>query len=242
MSVSAPAAEKANGLSTVVNVITAPVEAFETLRVAPMWGWAFIIAVVLTAVGQYLAMPAVVHAMQATWPAQVAADPRLATLSAAQQQNALNMATAVIKFSWLFSPVILLIDALVFTIIMLIFKAIGRGSAGFKQLWCAAMNVSVISVGIASLLSGVIAVVRGASNYNTMADAYKAIPSLAWIVPVTGAKAAAFLAGFNAISIWGAVVLAVAMMYVAKTSKVNGAICAFVVLCASSALLAWGAR
>ena len=39
------AAPKANGLSTLLNVIAAPKEAFETLKVAPTWGWAMIVAI-----------------------------------------------------------------------------------------------------------------------------------------------------------------------------------------------------
>jgi len=239
---SAPAAGKANGLSTVVNVIAAPREAFETLRVSPMWGWALVVAVVLTAIGQYLSTPAALHAIQASWPAQVAASPQLSGQSPEAQQNALNISLGVVKWLWLFSPVIVIIGALVSTIVMLIFNAIGRGNAGFKQLWSAAMNIAVVSAGVSSLLNGLIAVVRGPSSYNSTVAAYKAVPSLAWLVPQGAVKMTAFLAGFSVVGIWAAVLVAMAMMYVANTSKAVGAICALVMLCIGSAFLAWGAR
>jgi hypothetical protein len=241
MAVSAPVPRRANGLVTVADVITAPRDAFQTLRLSPMWGWAFIIAAVLTAIGQYLGTPATIHAIQASWPAQVAASPQLAGASAQAQQNALNISTSVIRIAWLFAPVIVLIGAFIASIIMLIFRSMG-GDAGYKQLWCAAMNIAVVSAGIGSLLNGLIAVVRGPASYSSTADAYRAIPSLAWLAPHAGVKLSAFLAGFGVVNIWAAVLTAMAMVYVARTSKATAAICAFVILCCLSAFLAWGAR
>ncbi len=242
MGISVPAAGKANGFSTVVNVITAPREAFETLRISPMWGWAFVAAVVLTAIGQYLAMPATVHAMQASWPAQMASNPQLAGASPQAQRSALNISLAFIKWSWVWSPLVVLVGALVAAIVMFIFKAIGRGDAGFKQMWCAAMNVAVVSAGVSSLVTGLIAVVRGADSYNATADAYRALPSLAWLVPQAAAKTSAFLAGFNVISIWAAVLIVVAMVHLAKTSAALGTVCAIVMLCIGAGALTLGAR
>jgi hypothetical protein len=227
MGVSAPAA-KANGLSTVVNVIASPREAFETLRVVPMWGWAFIITAALAMLGQYLAMPATIHAVQASWPAQVAANPKLAALTPDQQQKYLTITTNFMHYTWIIGVISGLVGALLQTIIMLVFRTIGKGSASFKQLWCASMNVCVIGVGMYSLLSGLIAVVRGPAAYNSVADAMRAIPSLAWVAPGASTKTIAFLAAFNVVSVWGAVVLAIAMMAVAKVSKGNAAACAVV--------------
>ncbi len=242
MSVSAPAASNANGLSTVLNVITAPREAFETLRPSPMWGWAFLVATVLTAIGQYLAMPATVHAMQASWPAQVASNPQLAGAPPSAQQNALNISIAIVRWSWVWSPIIVLVGALVAAIVMVIFKALGRGDAGFKQLWCAAMNVAVVSAGVSSLIMGLIAVVRGAASYETTRDAYKAIPSLAWLVPQAGLKLSAFLAGINVVSVWATVLIAMAMIYVARTSRGAAAACGLVMLAIGAGFLSLSAR
>ncbi len=226
MAVSAPAAGKANGLSTVVNVLVAPKEAFETLRVIPTWGWAFIVACVLAMIGQYIATPAAVHALQASWPAQVASNPQLAAMTPAQQQRGLAFGMTFVRYFWLFMPIAVLIGALLQSVIMLIFKAAGKGDAGFKQLWCAAMNCLVIGVGMYSLVNGLIAVVRGASAYSSAGDTMRAIPSLAWIAPGASLKVVAFLAAFNVISIWGAVVLAIAMMNVARVSRANAVACA----------------
>ncbi len=228
MGVSAPAAVKANGLSTVANVLAAPREAFETLRVSPMWGWALVIAVLLATLGQYLATPATIHAVQASWPAQVAANPRLAALTPAQQQHALDVTLSALRFGWIITPITVLVVALLQSIIMLVFRAAGKGDATFKQLWCASVNLTVIGVGMYGLLNGLIALVRGAASYNSVTDAMRAIPSLAWLAPAAPLKTVAFLAAFNVVSLWGAIVLAVAMMYVARVSKANAAACAIV--------------
>ncbi len=242
MSVSTPAAPRANGAVTALNVVAAPREAFETLRIAPMWGWAFVIAAVLSCIGQYLSTPATIHALQGGWPAMVASNPGLAGLTPDQQQRYLNGILGFTKWAWIFSIIYIFLGALVTTIVMLIFKAIGRGDAGFKQLWCAAMNIAVVSLGVYSILNGLIALVRGAASYNSTADAYRAIPSLAWLVPHASIKATAFLAAFSVTGIWSAVLIAMAMIYVARTSKVTGSICGLTVLVISGLLISLGAR
>ena len=238
MSVSTPAAPKANGAVTALNVIVAPREAFEALRVAPTWGWALLITLVLTAFGTYLSTNATIHAEQMSWPAQVAANPALAGMSPEQQQHQLTVVTAFMRWTWIFSFITIFIAVLVSTIVMLIFKAIARGDAGFKQLWCAAMNIAVVSLGVYSILAGLVALVRGASSYNSTADLYRAVPSLAWLVPQAGVKTAAFLAAFNITGIWAAVLVAMALMYVARASKPAAAVCGVAMLLVSGGLLA----
>jgi uncharacterized membrane protein YjjP (DUF1212 family) len=61
-------------------------------------------------------------------------------------------------------------------------------------------------------------------------------------MPHATVKVSAFLAAFSVISIWAAVLLAMAMIYVARTSKVNATICAVVMLVVGGGFLAWGAR
>lgn len=242
MGVSTPVTSKANGLTTVVNVITSPREAFETLRIAPTWGWAFVIATVLAAIGQYLATPATVHAVQTVFPQQIASNPQLAGMTPEQQQRALVMSLSFVRFAWLFTPISVLLVALISSIVMLIFKAIGRGDATFKQLWCAAMNISVVGIGIYGILAGLIAMVRGAASYTSTLDAYRAVPGLTWLASNAGTKVVAFLSAFNVVGIWAAVLVTLAMMYVAKTSKVNGVLCAVAGLLVGGAFLAWTAR
>ncbi|HEU5480738.1 MAG TPA: hypothetical protein VFU90_12920, partial [Candidatus Tumulicola sp.] len=87
MGVSAPAAAKTGGLSTVVDTIAAPADAFERLRTMPTWGWALIVAIVLMVIGTVLQLPAQHHA--ATSQVQHMVDgPLFAKATAEQQQNA----------------------------------------------------------------------------------------------------------------------------------------------------------
>jgi hypothetical protein len=73
-------------------------------------------------------------------------------------------------------------------------------------------------------------------------DAYRAVPGLTWLAPHAGIKTIAFLSAFNVIGIWAAVLVAMALMYVAKTSKATGTICAIVMLCVTGGFLALAAR
>lgn len=242
MSASMPSAVKANGFSTVLDVITSPTKAFETLRAVPMWGWAYIVTAVLCMIGQYLGAPAIAHALQAGWPAQIAANPKLAAMTPEQQQQGLKFALVGIQWAWLIVPVIALLAALLQTIIMMIFKAAGRSDATFKQLWCAAMNTMVVGFGLYSIVNGLIIMVRGPQSFNSTMDTMRAMPSLAWFAPAANVKLAAFLAAFNVMSIWGAVLLALAMIHVARVSRGNAIACAVVTTALAGLYFAWGAR
>ncbi len=83
-------------------------------------------------------------------------------MTPAQQQRGLSFALTGVRYAWLFMPLIVLISCLVETVIMMIFNAAGKGSATFKQLWCASMNTLVVGSGVYSIVSGLVAVVRGA--------------------------------------------------------------------------------
>lgn len=229
MSVTAPAAPaKTNGLTTVLDVITSPAKAFETLRAVPMWGWAYIITCILAMIGQYLATAGVMHAITAGWPAQVAANPQLAAMTPEQQQRGLQFAMAAVKWAWLFTPVILLFCALLQSVLMLIFKAIGRGDASFKQLWASAMNTLLVGFGLYNIVYGLIVVVRGPASFNSSQALITSVPGLSWLVPGAPLKLAAFLGAFNIFAIWGAVLLTMAMTTVARTNRAVGIGCAVV--------------
>lgn len=210
---------KANGLKTALDTIIAPKEAFEALRVAPTWGWAFIITVVLFAAGAFIMTPALIHAMQAGWPAQVAADPRMAQMTPEQQQNALNIGVSVTRFAWIFALFEVPVIALITTVVLLIFKAIGRGDAGFGKLWALAVNVAVPTLGLGAIVLGVITIVRGADSFSSNLEVQTAMPSLAMLAPGAPLKLHAFLAMFTPFTIWQLWLLATGMTIVARVSR-----------------------
>ncbi|MDQ2871792.1 MAG: YIP1 family protein [Candidatus Eremiobacteraeota bacterium] len=212
------AGKKPNGLSTVIDVIAAPKTAFETLREAPMWGWAFVITAILSIIGTYLALPVTLHVFEIMFRHQMATSPNASQLTPEQIQKSMRFSEALVRNGFLFAPVGVLIGVLVQTVIMLIFKAIGRGTAGFKQLWCSAMNAAVV-VGLYYVVYGVILMLRGPDSFSSTTESLLAMPSLGWLMPHGPVKLVTFLATFNPFYIWSSVLIGVAMSVVARVSR-----------------------
>jgi hypothetical protein len=210
---------KADGLKTALDTIVAPGEAFERLRSAPTWGWAYLITLVLYMLGSFLLIPAIVHGTQAGWAAQVAENPRLAALSPDQLRNALNISITVVRFAWLFPLIVLPLYILIQTIVLLVFKAIGRGDAGFGQIWAAVTNITVPTLGIGAVVLALIAIVRGADSFGTSFEVQTAMPSLAMLAPGAPVKLHGFLAAFTPFTLWGAWLMATAMSVTARVPK-----------------------
>lgn len=223
MTVDTPLQSKRNGLMTVLDTIVSPREAFETLGQVPMWGWAFLIAIVLMIVGQVLAMQASAHAGYIFMQQQIAHNSMLAQLSDAQKQKMLADAahppTWRLLFGYAIVPIVVLLIVVFQTVVLLIGNAIGKGQATFKQLWCALMNILVASGGIGAIVIGIIALVRGPNGYDSIADIQNALPSLAFLTGGDTGALSTFLAQLNPFTIWGTALGAIAMLTIAKTSK-----------------------
>lgn len=218
MGVSAPAAAQANGLSTVVDTIAAPGEAFERQRTAPTWGWALIVAVVLMIAGAYLQGPAARHAAVAATQKMMASSTLFANATAEQKQKAIDRAGKPNAFSYL-GPLIGLFLAVFFnTIIMLLGNAVGRGQADFKRLWCGSMNIAVPTLGLGAIVLGVITTLRGADSFDSTLALARAVPSLGMLVPHAGAVLVAFLSSISVFTLWGFFLNATMLRVTAKTS------------------------
>lgn len=233
---------KANGLKTALDVIIAPREAFEQLRVAPTWGWAFLLTVVLYAGGTYLLTPALLHATQASWPSVVASNPALAQLTPDQQQSQLALVLKIVGFSWAFAVVILPIVFLIQTVIMTIFKAIGRGDASFGTLWAAAVNIAFPSIGLSAIVTAAIALLRGPNSFDRTIDVQTAMPSLGLLAPAAPLKLHAFLASINPFTLWGCGLMIAAMAVTARVSRPIAWTAGIVMLVVAAGFAAWGAR
>lgn len=241
MGVDSPLAPKANGLSTVVNVIAAPREAFETLRIAPTWGWAFVIATVLSAIGTYLAAPATIHAFEAEFHQQAAVNPQMAQMSPAQVAHLMAFTENIMRLGWLFAPVTVIFSVLIQAVVMLIFKALGRGDADFTRLWASAMNVAVVT-GLYYVVNGVVLQLRGPQSFVSPVDTLRAIPSLSWLVPHAGPKAIAFLSAINPFTLWVAILLGLAMVVVARVPRLHAALVALISLLIPALRVTAGAK
>jgi hypothetical protein len=232
----------ASGFQTLADVIVAPASAFERLRTQPTWGWAFIVAIVGATIGAYFTIPAIMHGTQASWASTMAANPRTAALSPAEQQRSLQIVLNFMRFSWIFTIVFVPIAIFIFSIIMLLFSAIGRGSASFASMWAVACNIAVVSAAIASIVTGITVSIRGASSFNSPQSVTAAVPSLALFAASAGPKLYAFLGGLNVFSIWAAALVYVAMRKTARIGTVPATIAALILLVIPALLGAVGAR
>ena len=224
MGVESPAAPKASGLSTVADVVVSPKDAFERLREAPTWGWAFLIAFALAIVGAVLAAPATHHATLAYLLQQIATNPLFAGMpDTAKQQMLANAQHPPLYqeiIGWVTVGVTLLIAALLNAAILLVGSVIGRGQTDFKRLWCGSMNVAVPSFGLMQLVVGIIATVRGPDAFGSLQDIMRAAPGLGLLVPHASGALASLLASCNIFMIWGLLLNVTMMLVLARTSKV----------------------
>jgi hypothetical protein len=196
-----------SGLATLWNVIVAPAAAFAALRERPTWVAAFVVTALATALAQFLMLPASLHAVAASYPAQLASDPRLANLTPEQKQQALTFALATVRFAWPLSAVYGILAALSTALVLVRASALGRGTVNFARMFALAMNVAVINFGIAQFLIAAIVVARGPEAFAAPQDLYLAVPSAAWFAASAGPKVAALLSVINPFSLWSLVLL-----------------------------------
>jgi hypothetical protein len=219
MDVDSPEVAGSNGLRNAVDTIAAPGDAFARLRVAPTWGWALLFVIVLYAVGSFLLTPALQHATQADWPRQIAANPRMQAMTPEQQQGALSFVLRIDRFAWIIAIVVAPLAMFVQSVVMLIFKALGKGDAPYRVLWAAAVNIGIPAIGLNALTAAAIALARGADSFNSPADLQTAVPSAALLVPASAVKLHAFAAGFNPFTIWSCGLTIAALIVAARTSR-----------------------
>ncbi|HEY8312626.1 MAG TPA: YIP1 family protein [Candidatus Baltobacteraceae bacterium] len=210
-------------MSTVVDVIAAPKAAFERLRDVPMWGWAFIITIVLALIGTILEGPATRHASVAFLAHMQQTNPIFAGLSDAKKQQMLaNAAHPPVwqqAIGWVQIVIVILVTVLLNSVVLLVGNAAGKGQADFKRLWCASMNIAVPTLGIGLIVWGAITLARGADSFNSIADVSRAMPSIGTLVPTAQGALAGFLGAISIFTIWGMFLNAAALMIVARVSK-----------------------
>ena len=218
MGVSTPVAVKANGLSTVIDTIAAPNDAFERQRTMPTWGWALLVALVLMLAGTYLQGPAMRHASTVQVQHMIATNTMYANLSDAQKQKILEKAGQ--PSAWAYVGVVITLFLAVFfnTLILLLGNAVGRGQADFKRLWCGSMNIAVPTLGLGAIIIGVIAMVRGADSFSNTFQIVESVPSLAMLVPTGNIMLAAFLGSISVFTLWGFFLNATMLRVTGKTS------------------------
>jgi hypothetical protein len=213
-------APQANGLKTVVDTIIAPKEAFESIRLVPTSGWALAIAIVLTAVGTYLMVPALQHGLAASWPEMISKTPRLAQLTAAQQQAQLTISQRIVGFSWIATIFAVPLFVLINAVVMLIFDKLGKGEGTFERYFSAASNIAV-PASLGPVITAVIILIRGADSFDSPQAVQMALPTLAMLAPGASPKLTAFLAVFTPFSLWATGLVITAMLIIGRTPKLQ---------------------
>lgn len=218
MSTQAPVAAQATGLSNVVDTVVSPGDAFDRLSMAPTWGWALVIAVILLLVGTYVESPAARHAAVQSITHMTATSPLMANLTAEKKAEIIANAGKPSIAQYIVPVVILFIIVLLNTVILLIGNAVGGGKADFKRLWCGSMNIAVPTMALGILVTGVVTMLRGPDAFNSNLDMLRAVPGLAMFAGDAPPVTVGFLSGFTVFTIWGAYLNATMMRRLAKTS------------------------
>lgn len=240
METSAPAV-KANGLSTVVNTIASPTEAFETMRFAPTWGWACGIAIVLMLIGAYLQGPALRHAGVAQMQQMLATNSFFASVPAERKQAMIAQAGRQGVMTYLAPIIVLFVTVFFNTLITLIGSAVGRGQAGFKNLWAGSMNIAVPTLGLGAVVLGIITSLRSPDSFNSTIDILRSMPSLAYMFHGS-ATAIAFGAAISIFTIWGLFLNATMLRVTAKTSPAVAYTFAIIITLLGALLAAGGTQ
>lgn len=216
--------QKARGLITVFDTLVAPKEAFETLRAMPTWGWACILSIVLMIVGYFLQQPAIQHAVFGSMQHAMATSPLYSGMSDERKQRALDQIVHPppyrIALGIIGLVATLFVATLLNALILLVANTAGRGTGTFERLFAGSMNITVPTLGISSVVLGIICRVLGADHFSTMLDLARAVPGLALFTPGATGKLAAFLANIQVFTLWG-FGLNTAMMR--RTAQVRGA-------------------
>jgi hypothetical protein len=246
LSTSQPPVERRSGLANVVDIIIAPNAAFERIRQVPVWGWAFLVAALLGVAGSLLVGPAIVHAMETSLPAQLAANDAISKLPPDQQQKQIALMVGVSKgiarFSWAFIPPGLLLVGLIQALLMLIANAATRGDGTFKKFYALSITVSVVGSGLSSLVLGLIVMLRGASSFETTSAVAGALPSLALLAPGAKGALAGLLGAINVFALWSTALIALGMNRVGRIPGGAAWATAIIMLLLTACFAAYGAK
>lgn len=238
------AAPTRSGLQVALDVIIAPKAAFASLREVPTWGWALLIAVVLTGIGSYFCSPAFTHAFATEMPAKMAKQLANSTLTAEQREKQIAAVTAMTqtgaKFGFLFVMILVPIVALIQSVILLIANAITKGDGTFKKFWALSLNIAVVGYGLSSIALMIIVLIRGPESYNSSAAIAGSIPSFAILVPGAEGKLLAFLSGLNVFYIWATVLFALGLTIVARIPRTAAIVTAVIMLLGGAGMAALG--
>lgn len=186
--------------------------------------------------------PALQHGYAGTFAHIVATDPRVQSLTPAQQHNAEQLGEKAIGFGWIFMFILMPFAALIAAIVLLIFDKIGQGEGSFAKYWAAACNIGVPTLALGSIVTAIIVLIRGADSFGTTLEVQQVLPTLAMLAPAASPKLGAFLAAISPFSLWGAGLNVAALRIIGKVAALPAWLGALVLLFVPAFLAFAGAR
>jgi hypothetical protein len=245
LSLSETTVDRRSGLLNVIDVIVAPKAAFERVRIVPTWGWAFLVTSLLGIAGTLVIEPALLHAMDKSLPAQLAASPQIAKMPADQQAAAIGRAIGVSKtlaqFTWVFVPISLLLIGVVQALAMTIANAATRGDGSFGKYFALSETIMVVGTGLSSLVLALIVTIKGSGAFDSPTAIQSTVPSLALLAPGLKGALGAFLGALNVFYLWATALLAIGMTIVGRVKAAAAWSTAIVLLLLTAAFAAYGA-
>jgi hypothetical protein len=234
----------ASGLATVLDTVVAPAAAFERLREAPTWGWAFAVAFALSALAFILEVPVLSHVWYLGLQHALATNSMYANVDPEQRQRMLAAVAhpdaARLALYVVISGLGLLVAVLLNTLILWAGSAVGGGDADFKRLWSASMNIAVPSVGIGSLVTAAVILLRGPAAFSSAADLANATLSPALLAPHAAPALQGILVGLGIFNLWGFALNVLALRVLAKASPTASWLFSAVILFGGAAFAAIG--
>lgn len=244
MSLSETTVDPRSGLLNVIDVIVAPKTAFSRLRVVPTWGWAFLVATLLGIAGALVIQPTLLHAIDKGLPAQLAANPSIAKLPQAEQQQAITRAIAathaIVRFQWIFVPIALLLVGLFQALTLLIANAASRGDGTFAKFFALSQTVLIVGSGLNAMVMALIVVIKGPDGFDSQNAVIGSVPSLALLVPGVKGAAAGFLLALNVFNLWATALIAIGTTIVGKVKPAVAWTAAIIMLLCAAAFTAIG--
>lgn len=191
-------------LRTTLDILIAPDEAFNRIKIFPRAGNAALLVAILAAVGTLIAIPAIEHAALI----HLQTSSRFHELDEAQQTSALALVRLVARINWVLAIISTFVAISVTTLTFAVASRLTRASLSVRRSAALASNIAIITFGIGSLMTGLVTVLRGPNAFSRPLDIYLAVPSVAWLVGGVANPIAGLLGAINPFNIWSLILLA----------------------------------
>ncbi len=220
-----------------VDIVLAPATALERIREAPAWLASFVVASVLSIIGFTLQRPAQLHAslifLGSNGATSGVSDEQKSALAQAFHPGLLGTSFAV--FGVIAN---LLVSVVITCVLLLAASGLFKGAAGFRQLWASTMLIAIPTIGLGSVVLGIICSILGPNAFTSPIDLQLAVPGLS-ALSLVRSDLAKDLAGISFFAVWNMILNAKAMSIVAGLSPVRAWVAPVFIL-TSQALLTAG--